>query len=527
MAPQGTSAAPRVSEAQAAPRVVGDVLRASARRAPSSAAIAGEEATLTHAALDAEADRLAAALAGAGFAPGSCIGAMLPNSLDYGLLFFAAARAGLVLANLPTRAAGRELAEMAALAGMRGLFVHRDLAPQVAAARAAGAEFARVVETGGPEPRDLAAAVSARAGSLPAVSPADLLSINFTGGTTGRPKAVAVTHGARAASIAGAVALFGNAPGDACIVSTPMFHTVGLHVWFGAVVGAGACAVPLARWDAARFLDLVERHRAAAALLVPTQMLDILRAPQFLPRRLEALRRMHHAGAPMHLALLGEFAEALPWIETIEHYGQSETGPIALRPSRFNRTRAQSVGPAVPGVELRVVEHGGRALRAGEVGEVLVRGPNLLREYLGDADATREAFRFGDGWLATGDVGFLAEDGFLTLVDRAKDMIVSGAENLYPVEVENALLRHPAVGECAVFGIPDERWGEVPIAHVVLREGMEASAQELIDFVEAQTARWKRPRAIEFVAALPRTPVGKVQKNLLREPYWKGRARRI
>jgi acyl-CoA synthetase (AMP-forming)/AMP-acid ligase II len=156
-----------------------------------------------------------------------------------------------------------------------------------------------------------------------------------------------------------------------------------------------------------------------------------------------------------------------------------------------------------------------------------VRGPNLLREYLGNADATREAFRFGDGWLATGDVGFLAEDGFLTLVDRAKDMIVSGAENLYPVEVENALLRHPAVGECAVFGIPDERWGEVPVAHVVLREGMEASAQELIDFVEAETARWKRPRAIEFVAALPRTPVGKVQKNLLREPYWKGRARRI
>jgi len=293
------------------------------------------------------------------------------------------------------------------------------------------------------------------------------------------------------------------------------------------VVGAGACAVPLARWDAARFLDLVERHRAAAALLVPTQMLDILRAPQFLPRRMQTLRRMHHAGAPMHLALLEEFAEALPWIETIEHYGQSETGPIALRPSRFNRTRADSVGPAVPGVELRIVDQDGGARRAGEVGEVLVRGPNLLREYLGDDAATREAFRFGDGWLATGDVGFLAEDGFLTLVDRAKDMIVSGAENLYPVEVENALLRHPAVGECAVFGIPDERWGEVPIAHVVLREGMEASAQELIDFAEAGTARWKRPRVVEFVAALPRTPVGKVQKNLLREPYWKGRARRI
>ena len=527
MPPQGTSAAPRVTAPRAAPRVVGDVLRASARRAPDAPAIAGDEALLSHAGLDAEADRLAAALAGAGFAPGACIGAMLPNCLEYGLLFFAAARAGLVLANLPTRASGAELAEMAALADMRGLFVHRDFAGQVAAARAAGAEFARVVEVGGPDTRDLAAAVSARAGALPAVSPADLLSINFTGGTTGRPKAVAVTHGARAASIDGAVALFGNGPGDACIVSTPMFHTVGLHVWFGAVIGAGACAVPLARWDAARFLDLVERHQAAAALLVPTQMLDILRAPQFLPGRLASLRRMHHAGAPMHLALLEEFAEALPWIETIEHYGQSETGPIALRPSRFNRERAESVGPAVPGVELRVVDPDGQPRRPGEVGEVLVRGPNLLREYLGNAEATREAFRFGDGWLATGDVGFLAQDGFLVLVDRAKDMIVSGAENLYPVEVENVLLRHPAVGECAVFGIPDERWGEVPIAHVVLREGMQASAQELMELVEREAARWKRPRAVEFVAALPRTPVGKVQKNLLREPYWKGRTRRI
>jgi acyl-CoA synthetase (AMP-forming)/AMP-acid ligase II len=173
------------------------------------------------------------------------------------------------------------------------------------------------------------------------------------------------------------------------------------------------------------------------------------------------------------------------------------------------------------------VDRDGRPCPPGIVGELVTRGEHVLRFYWDDPAETRHAFRHGDGWLATGDLGTVDADGFITLVDRAKDMIVSGGENIYPVELENALFRHPAVADCAVFGIPDDHWGEVPVAHVVLRDGARANATELIAHVEHEVARWKRPRLVEFVAALPRTAVGKTRKDVLREPYWRNRQRRI
>jgi acyl-CoA synthetase (AMP-forming)/AMP-acid ligase II len=509
--------------------LIGDILARSALRAPDATAIVDGETRLTYAAFDAACDRLARALLAEGLAKGERIGAMMPNSLDYGLLFFAAARAGLVLANISTRSTGRELAYMIGKTGIRVLAIHHDLLPRLDEARAAGAVPPRAIHVGGPGGGGLAALAAGGGGpsTLPEIAPDDLLSLNFTGGTTGLPKAVAVTHRARVASIEAGRTLFGVEPDDIAIVATPMFHTVGLHVWFGTTIGAGACAVTLGGWDAERFMRLTERHGATASLFVPTQLSDLLRTPSFLPERLRSLRKLHFAGAPMYGPLLDRLGEELPWATPVEHYGQSETGPITLRPPAFNDTKRGSVGRAVAGVEIRIVDAHGRDLPAGQIGEVLTRGPNLLTAYWDDPEQTGSAFRFGDGWLATGDLGTLDADGFLTLVDRAKDMIVSGGENLYPVEVETALLRHPAVVECAVFGIPDDHWGEVPVAHVVRRPGMAVSAQDLIALAERETARWKRPRVVEFVDALPRTAVGKIQKNLLREPYWAHRTRRI
>jgi acyl-CoA synthetase (AMP-forming)/AMP-acid ligase II len=510
--------------------LIGDILARSARAAPGAPALIDGDARMTYGEFDAACTRLAQGLVAAGFARGMRLGAMMTNRLEYALLFFAAARAGLVLANLSTRSGGRDLAYMIGKAGIRALAIQHDLLPRLAEALEQGVAAPEAIVVGGPDGDGLAALAArgaAGGAALPALDPDDLLSLNFTGGTTGRPKAVAVTHRARVASIEAGRASLGLDPSDVSIVATPMFHTVGLHVWFGATIGAGACAVPLPGWDAERFMGLVERHAATACLFVPTQISDILRAPGFLPERLASLRKVHFAGAPMHGPLLDRLQEELPWVVPVEHYGQSETGPIALRPPEFNAGKRGSVGRAVAGVELRIVDGEGRDLPAGAIGEVLTRGPNLLREYWDDPGETRAAFRFGDGWLATGDLGFLDADGFLTLVDRAKDMIVSGGENIYPVELETALLRHKAVAECAVFGIPDDHWGEVPVAHVVLRPGAAASAQELIALAERETARWKRPRAVEFVATLPRTPVGKIQKNLLRDPYWTHRPRRI
>lgn len=507
--------------------LIGDILRASARRAPTATAIHDGERALSYADFDADADRLSAALTAAGFAKGDRVGVMMTNRIEYALLFFAAARAGVVLAHLSTRSTPREIAHLVAKTGIRALVVQHDLVEACTAATALGAAWERLIVVGGPD--DGFAALMRAGGQQepPVLSPDDLLAINFTGGTTGLPKGVAVSHRARVASVRCGSACFGIGADDVCVVGTPMFHTVGLYVWFGAIVGVGATAVLMPGWNAARFLDTAERHAATAALFVPTQLSDILRVPSFAPGRLAAMRRIHHAGAPMPSALVDRLEDALPWASLIEHYGQSETGPVTLRPPEFNRSKRGSIGLPVAGVEARIVDGEGRPCPPGAIGELVTRGEHVLQFYWDDPKETRHAFRYGDGWLATGDLGTVDADGFITLVDRAKDMIVSGGENIYPAELENALFRHPAVADCAVFGIPDDYWGEVPAAHVVLREGARATAQELIAHVEREVVRWKRPRIVEFVAALPRTAVGKTQKNLLREPYWRSRQRRI
>jgi acyl-CoA synthetase (AMP-forming)/AMP-acid ligase II len=215
--------------------------------------------------------------------------------------------------------------------------------------------------------------------------------------------------------------------------------------------------------------------------------------------------------------LAARLAATFPWIRLVEHYGQSECGPIAFRRDDDPPEAACSVGRAVAGTALRVVDAEGRDCAPGVVGEVATRGPHLFSGYLGDEEATRAALR--DGWLFTGDLGRLDARGFLTLVDRARDLIISGGENIFPSELEAALLRHEAVAEAAVFGVPDERWGEAPAAHVVLRPGASADEAALLAHVEREVARWKRLKLVRIVDALPRTAVGKVLKGELRAAH--------
>jgi fatty-acyl-CoA synthase len=281
----------------------------------------------------------------------------------------------------------------------------------------------------------------------------------------------------------------------------------------------GCTCVLQAGWNAERFISLVEEHRVTAALLVPTQITDLLDCPGFSASRLKTLRHLNYAAAPMPPTLYEKLRAALPETELIENYGQSETGPLTVRRGHHPPEKLRTVGRPASNLEIKLFDAQGREAPAGMLGEVVVRGPNLLTAYDGDPEETARLYRTGGGWLWTGDLGRLDEDGFLTLVDRSKDMIISGGENIYPTEIENALYRHPAVAECAVFGIPDERWGEVPAACVVLRAGASATPETLMEFVAGAVARFKRLRAIEMVEALPRTAVGKVQKNELRASY--------
>ena len=359
------------------------------------------------------------------------------------------------------------------------------------------------------------------------LSETDPLGITFTGGTTGFPKAVLVTHKARAATAYAAAVDFGLSEADIVAATTPMFHCAGLFVWFAPAIMLGATVVTQPTWDAARFVELTERERITAAFFVPSQLNDLISHPAFSARRLRTLRNIGYAGAPMGRALLERVQAALPHVAFTENYGQSETCPLTVRRPEHGAVRLGTVGRPAFNVELDVVDPDGRPVAAGRVGEIVTRGDQLFECYFGDEQQTRAAFPRNDGWLWTGDLGFFDEDGFLTLVDRSRDMLVSGGENIYPAEIENALYSHEAVAECAVFGIPDDHWGEVPAAHVVLGSGRHATEDELIGFCAERIPRHKRPRLVRFVDALPRTAVGKIRKNILREPYWRDREKKI
>jgi acyl-CoA synthetase (AMP-forming)/AMP-acid ligase II len=259
----------------------------------------------------------------------------------------------------------------------------------------------------------------------------------------------------------------------------------------------------------------------------------VLGDASFAPGRLATLRLLNYGGAPMPVPLLERALETLPKLGMLDHYGQSEGGALAYRPPERARDKPGSNGIPVVCTQVAFVDSDGNRLPDGArgsaaVGELCVKGPQNCVGYYRDPEQTKALFT-PDGWLRTGDVGYRDEEGFLYLVDRAKDMIIAGGENIYPAEIENALFQHPAVKECAVFGIPDAHWGEVPAAHVVLAEGQggKVSPEALADFVAGRIARHKRPRLVKLVDALPKTAIGKVQKNLIRKPYWEGRGRSI
>ncbi len=499
----------------------GEILRLSAGRSPAVTAVIGGDTVWTYAELDRRADRVAAALAGLGLAKGARIAVLSRNLPDYAALYFGAARAGLVLVNLSARTTRQELARLLRRSTAKCLFYDPALAEAAGAAEAG----CRPIAFGRPFAELLREAPAA----VPAVTvrPDDPLCITFTGGTTGTPKGVVVSHRNRCEIAAAIAAEFGLSAGESVCVSTPLFHIAGLFVWFQPAVAAGCSSVLLETWDAGAFFAAVERHAISATLMVPTQLHDMLHHADFSPERLRTLRRVVYAGAPVPPALLDGLIETLPWVEFIENYGQSEIGPCTVRRGADLPAKAGSIGRAIRGVELAVLRPDGRPAEPGEVGELASRGPHVFQEYLDQPELTAELYKFGDGWLATGDLAVIDRHGFFTLVERLKDMIVSGGENIYPAEIEAALASHPAVSECAVFGIPDPRLGEVPAAHVVARDGGAIAADELIAFCADKIARFKRPRRIELVAALPRTAVGKVQKAVLRAPYWRDGQRRV
>jgi len=345
----------------------------------------------------------------------------------------------------------------------------------------------------------------------------------FSGGTTGRPKGVLATHRARAVTAHTVMVEEAIDERDIVGIVTPMFHVAALNIMFQPAVLVGATAVFVTPWSPAAFVDAVEAERITATFMVPTQANALAMLPGLEGRDLKSWTKLSFAGAPMPDWVQVELMRRLPQLRLTQIYGQSEMGVIAALPWQRARDKLGTVGRQPYNVDVAVLRPDGTPADAGELGEVASRGDNLMIGYYGEPQQTAEFFRLGNGWGLSGDVGVMDAEGYITLLDRAKDMLISGGENVYPKEIEQVLYELPEVAECAVFGIPDEKWGEVPAAYLQLKPGSSLDEARVVAQCEQKLARHKRPRLVRFVEDFPKTPIGKIQKNLLKEPYWAGR----
>jgi acyl-CoA synthetase (AMP-forming)/AMP-acid ligase II len=512
--------------------LTGDMLRRSAERFPAKTAIVyrGPDGVrrVGYRQLDEDANRLANALLALGLEKGATVSMLSRNLPEYGTVFFGVARSGLLQNNVSVLYAPDELTYVLNKSKTEVLIFDAAFAEKVAAVRkdcpgirtlvcigASGAvdaiPFAQLLESGAATPPQVK------------LDERDPFCMTYTGGTTGRPKGVLMNHRAREITATTVVVEERLEDTDVVGIVTPLFHVAALNIMFQPAVLIGATSVFVTPWSADAWLAAVEEEKITAAFMVPTQGNAIATHPQLDQRDLSSWTKLSFAGAPMPDWVQTELMKRLPALKLTQIYGQSEMGVIAALPPANLPAKLGSVGRQPFNVDVAVLRPDGTRAAPGEWGEVASRGDSIMVAYFDEPQQTADFFRVGDGWGLSGDVGFIDADGFLTLVDRAKDMLISGGENVYPKEIENVLYELPQVAECAVFGIPDDKWGEVPAAYILLKSGATLDEPTVVAQCEAKLARLKRPRLIRFVDSFPKTPIGKIQKNVLKEPYWEGR----
>ena len=500
---------------------LGDILRLAAQRDPQKTAIIADDRQFSFAEFDAESNRFANLLVNAGIAPGDRIASILFNSPESGFVHYGNARTGSVLVHISPMYAAPEIARIIERTRPKIVVVDAEVANKIDQVRDRLTSVERVLIVG----QDFDQACQECPSTDPAieVDPSWPVAMTFTGGTTGEPKGAVVSHNARYVS-AWTTALEHRVTGeDVAGVLTPLFHAVGLMIWYQATILAGCTAVIFRKWDAADFIEKTEKHGISTVFMVPVQVRDMLKADAFDVRRLASLKNIGAGGALTPEGLIEECRVALPHCDYTDHYGQSETGPLTILKPWENEIRKGSIGRPATGVDIRIADEDGNPVPPGTIGELICRGPFMMEGYFENDEETDRYFKNRDGWGWSGDLAVQDDEGFITLVGRSKEMIVSGGINIYPREIEIVLEDHAAVEECTVFGVPDDRWGEALIAYIVRRDGADPTENELLDHCTEQLARYKRPREIVFVGNIPKTPSGKIQKPLLRDAYLDGR----
>jgi acyl-CoA synthetase (AMP-forming)/AMP-acid ligase II len=519
------------------PANLADMVRAQARNRGNALAYEFEGRQTTFAEFDIKTNRVANALIAMGLKKGDRIAYLGKNSDFYFELLLGAMKAGVVMAPVNWRLAGPEVAFIVDDCKAPVLFTGPEFIAQVKNIKAQLPDVKHVITTegGAPEWPDFTAWRDAQNSDDPMVKiePNDVAMQLYTSGTTGKPKGAMLSHAnfhnlVEAGNEADKPEWNRWSSEDVSLVAMPIFH-IGGSGWGVVGLAHGAKGVIAREFDPTKVLDFFEQFGITKLFMVPAAMQFVVRQPRARTMDFSRLKYMLYGASPIPAALLKECIDVFK-CGFVQLYGMTETtGTIVALPPEDHiegSERMRSAGKALAGVELAILDPDGKPLPPGEVGEIATRSAHNMVGYWNLPEATAKTLG-PDGWLRTGDAGYMDKDGYLYIHDRIKDMIISGGENIYPAEVESALCDHPDVAEAAVIGIPDDKWGEAVKAIVVMKPGKSADATDIINFTRTRIAGYKTPKSVDFIEALPRNPSGKILRRNLRDPYWAGKDRQV
>jgi long-chain acyl-CoA synthetase len=467
---------------------------------------------LSYSRLDEITARAAAMLRARGISPGDRVAIMIPNRVAFPIVYYGVLRAGGVVVPMNPLLKSREVAFYLGDSGAKMIFAFEDFAAE-ASNGAADAGVDCVVVT--PDGFEAALAAVDPDPEVAERDDEDTVLILYTSGTTGKPKGAELTHANMRTNAEVFARLLAAGPDDVIFGGLPLFHSFGQTCGLNVAVLAGACLTLLPRFDARAALEVLSRDRVTIMEGVPTMYVALLQAPDRAAYDTSALRLCVSGGAALPVEVFRGFEEAFGAI-VLEGYGLSETSPVASFNHRDRERKAGSIGTPIEGVQFRLINDEWDDAAEGEVGEIAIRGHNVMKGYLNRPEATADAIR--DGWFRTGDIARRDGDGYYFIVDRKKDLIIRGGFNVYPREIEEVLYEHPAVSEAAVIGVPHPTHGEEVAAAVVLLPGASATTDELLQHVKDRVAAYKYPRHVWLVDALPKGPTGKIVKREIQPP---------
>lgn len=507
---------------------IGDWMERGERYWPEALAVVdvakGQAGRFTYRQMNRRANRVARwLLEVAGVGRGDRVGILAMNGVEFLDLLFACGKLGAIFVPFNWRSHPRELTELFQGIRPKALVFGDDFRAAVSAILPEAPSVTHVLHLDGPGVpgsvpyQATIDAVDDGPVSNEAVDAEDILLLLFTGGTTGLPKAAQISYRMIAWNTLNTI-IHELQRGDVTITHTPKFHTGGLLVYTLPLLTLGGTVVIMRKWTPDDMLDLIERERVTLLFCVPTQWQMMMESPRFATTSFKSIRFLTSGGAPLPIPVIHRYREQ-HGVAFKQGFGMTEFGPgIFSMAPEYAESKAGSIGRPNYFIDARIVDDDNRPAAAGEVGELVLKGPSASSGYFENPEATRAAID-AEGWFHTGDMARMDEDGFYFIADRKKDMFISGGENVYPVEIEKALYEHPAVLQCAVIGVPDEKWGEVGKAVVVLRPGLAATEEELLEHCRSRLARYKVPKSVAFVDALPLSAAGKILKRELRQRF--------